>query len=93
MVHLYNDLNTTGGKARPEDDVPLREEVVPIHDIAIYLEQGLGVERARLQPSGKELPVVREGGRLKVVVPRLEIHQVVELEAGKKLLQEVEKPN
>jgi hypothetical protein len=93
VVHLYNDLNTTGGKARPEEDVPLREEVIPIYDIAIYLAEDLRVERVRLQPSGKELPVVREGGRLKVVVPRLEIHQVVELEAGKKLFQEVEKPN
>jgi len=71
----------------------LREEVIPIHDIAISLAEDLGVERARLQPSGKDLPILREAGRRKVIVPKLEMHQIVELEAGKKLFQEVEKPN
>ena len=34
VVHLFNDLNTTAHHALPNDDVPLREEIVPIHDIA-----------------------------------------------------------
>jgi len=84
VVHLYNDLNTTGGKARPEEDVPLREEVIPIHDIAISVAEELGLTRARLQPSGKDLPIFPESGRRKVIVPRLEIHQIVELESGKR---------
>ena len=35
IVHLYSDLNTTAFHALPNDDVPLREEVVPIHDIRV----------------------------------------------------------
>ena len=35
IVHLFNDLNTTAFHALPDDDVPLREEVVPIHDIRV----------------------------------------------------------
>jgi hypothetical protein len=35
IVHLYNDLNTTAFHALPGDDVPLREEVVPIHGIQV----------------------------------------------------------
>ena len=30
VVHLFSDLNTTAFHALPGDDVPLREEVVPI---------------------------------------------------------------
>jgi len=33
IVHLCSDLNTTAFHALPGDDVPLREEVVPIHGI------------------------------------------------------------
>ena len=35
IVHLYNDLNSNGLHAQPVDDVPLREETVPIHDIGV----------------------------------------------------------
>ena len=35
VVHLFSDLNTTAFHALPVDDVPLREEVVPIHDIKV----------------------------------------------------------
>src|SRR6202020_2121418 len=35
IVHLFNDLNTTAQHAKPDEDVPLREEVVPIHDIRV----------------------------------------------------------
>ncbi len=35
VLHLFNDLNTTAFHALPDEDVPLREEVVPIHDIRV----------------------------------------------------------
>lgn len=84
MVHLFNDLNTTGGKGLPEDDVPLREEVVPIFNLGISVGAELGVEKARLQPSGEALPVLKESGRVKVVVPKLDIHQLIELDLRRK---------
>jgi hypothetical protein len=43
VVHLFNDVNTTGGHAMPADDVPLREEVLPIADIRIRFARKAGV--------------------------------------------------
>src|SRR5690606_34519908 len=35
VVHLYNDVNTTAFHGLPSDDVPLREEVLPIHNLVV----------------------------------------------------------
>ena len=43
IVHLFSDLNTTRHHALPDDDVPLREEVVPIHDIRVTFAPGYRV--------------------------------------------------
>ena len=42
VVHLFSDLNTTAHHALPGDDVPLREEVVPIHDIQVTFARATG---------------------------------------------------
>jgi hypothetical protein len=76
IVHLYNDINTTANRARPEDDIPLREETVPIHDIRVSF-RGYHLGSIRLQPEGKELPAVREGDSVTVTVPKLEVHSMV----------------
>lgn len=55
IVHLYNDLNSTGHHARPEDDIPLREETVPIHDIQVRFT-GYNIKRVHLEPEGRALP-------------------------------------
>ena len=41
IVHLYSDLNTTAFHALPNDDVPLREEIVPIHDMKVTFGPGI----------------------------------------------------
>jgi hypothetical protein len=49
IVHLYNDVNTTANHARPDDDIPLREETLPIHDIRVsFRDYKLG--RTHLEP-------------------------------------------
>jgi hypothetical protein len=73
VVHLFNDLNTTAHHALPVDDVPLREETVPVRDIAVTFGPGYRVRRVHLEPGGKDLEVT--GGR--VVVPRLDVHAMV----------------
>ena len=51
IVHLFNDANSTAHHALPVDDVPLREETVPIHDI---VDGWIGkFERSRLQALGE----------------------------------------
>ncbi|HUG19734.1 MAG TPA: ThuA domain-containing protein [Planctomycetaceae bacterium] len=80
IVHLFNDLNTTAHHALPNDDVPLREETVPIHDIKIEIDSRYSVSRITQQPDGKELPLTQSADGVSVVVPKLEIHTMVVVE-------------
>ena len=77
VVHLYNDLNSTGGHAKPEEDVPLREEVVPIHDITVRFAAVYHVTGVHLEPEGRALPMRRTRNGIEVVVPALAIHSMV----------------
>ena len=63
IVHLYSDLNTTAFHALPNDDVPLREEVVPIHDIRVTFAPGYRFGRVHLEPEGQDLKVVADARR------------------------------
>ena len=77
VVHLFNDINTTGGHALPADDVPLREEVLPIADIQLTFQPDYRLKSVTLQPDGKRLEVTRTPSGNMVTVPRLEIHTMV----------------
>ncbi len=77
VVHLFSDLNTTAHHAKPEDDVPLREEVVPIHNIRIAFGPQYKFTRIRLEPEGLDLkPEITPEGAT-VTVPRLDVHTLV----------------
>ena len=84
IVHLFSDLNTTAFHALPNDDVPLREEVVPIRDIRVTFSGAYRFRSIRLEPEGKELRIEKTAGGTSVVVPRLDVHSMVvgELEDG-----------
>lgn len=77
IVHLYNDLNTTAFHGLPNDDVPLREETVPVHNIRITFAPGYRLGRVHLEPEGQELKVNFELEGARVVVPQLNIHSMV----------------
>ena len=78
LVHLYNDVNTSAFHALAQDDVPLREETLPIHDITLRL-RGYCVESATQQPEGRLLDIVDDDTMARVTVPRLDIHSVIVL--------------
>jgi hypothetical protein len=82
ILHLFSDLNTAAHHALPTDDVPLREEVVPIHDIRVTFDPRYRVHRIHLEPEGRDLEVQTTARGTGVTVPRLEVHAmlVVELE-------------
>lgn len=80
VVHLFNDLNTTAHHAFPNDDVPLREETVPIRDIRIDIDSRYQVGRIVQQPEGRELPVSRMPDGVSVIVPQLDIHTLIVIE-------------
>lgn len=76
VVHLYNDVNTTAFHALPNDDVPLREETIPIHDIAVTF-RGYRLGRIHLEPGGTTLEPRRDGETVTVRVPMLTLHSMV----------------
>jgi hypothetical protein len=81
VIHLYNDVNTTAGHGHPAEEVPLREEVLPIHDIEIILK-GYAVKRVHLEPGGKELEAKKAGDANTFTVPKLAVHAMAVAELG-----------
>ena len=76
VVHLFNGLNTTANHGLPAADVPLREEVVPVHGIEVRCRAD--VPRTFLcEPGGRAVKVRREKGETVVEVPPLEIHSLL----------------
>jgi hypothetical protein len=80
IVHLFNDLNTTAHHALPIDDVPLREETVPIYDIQISIDTKYSAARVLQQPEGIELPMTKTADGATVTIPKLDIHTMMVLE-------------
>jgi hypothetical protein len=74
IVHLFSDLNTTAFHALPAEDVPLREEVVPIHDIRVSFSPRYKLRQVHLEPDGKDLEVHRSSQGTSIVVPCLKVH-------------------
>lgn len=77
VIHLFNDLVTTAFHALPADDVPLREEVLPIHDLRLRIDQRYRVRSVELQPDGRSLPLDSVDSAVQVTVPRLDEHVLV----------------
>jgi hypothetical protein len=83
IVHLFNNVNTTGGHAFPNDDVPLREETIPIHTIKVVFRNGTAIKSVKLQPEGTVLETTQTPDGLAVTVPRLDVHAMVVAELGR----------
>lgn len=77
IVHLFSDLNTTAHHALPVDDVPLREEVVPIHGIQVTFGRDYRISRIRLEPNGIDLPLTPSPAGTTITVPRLDVHTLI----------------
>ena len=76
VVHLLNEINSTGGRAWPSGNPPMREEVVPIHNIRVVIRDP-NLQRATLQPEGLLLPLQRNAQGTTVTVPELKLHSMV----------------
>jgi hypothetical protein len=76
LVHLYNNVNTTAFHGLPNDDVPLREETIPIHDVRVRF-RGYPIREIRQQPEDRPLELSRDGDVIQVTVPRLDIHSIL----------------
>jgi hypothetical protein len=74
VVQLFN-INTTAGHGLPSAEVPLREEVLPIHDIRVVFAHR--PRSAHQEPGGKPLKVVRGTSGWVATVPRLDLHTII----------------
>jgi len=83
VLQLLNDLNTTAFHALNLDDIPLREETVPIHDLVVKLAPRYSVQQARLQPGGFPLQVETTFDGTRIEIPRVDLHAIVEIELSK----------
>jgi hypothetical protein len=77
IVHLFNNVNTTGGHAFPNDDVPLREESLPIHNLRVTFRAGTKLKSVRLQPEDLPLEMTSTTSGISVIVPQLDVHSMV----------------
>ena len=60
--------------------VEVIEDIIPLHDIALTLRVEQPVKRVYLAPQMEEIPLMREGDKVCVYVPRVECHQMVVFE-------------
>ena len=80
-MHLFNGINTSSDHGAQENDVPLREEVVPVAGIKVAFRDFKPV-RVHLEPEGVELTMRQEGDLTVVDVPPLAVHSMVVGELG-----------
>ncbi len=84
LVHLVNYQSAPGRLNLDVESslaLPLVEDVLPVHDLVVHAAVRPGqVRSARLRPAGEALPVEPAGDRVRIRVPRIHIHDIVELE-------------
>jgi hypothetical protein len=78
VIHLYNNLNTTGGHGLPAAEVPLREETVPVSGICITF-QGEAPRSCRCEPEGIAVPLRRDQASATAIaeLPPLSLHAML----------------
>ena len=62
--------------------VEVIEDPVPLHDVRVLVRLDRSLKSVRLVPENRQLELHREGGVFSFVVPRVFIHQMIELNYG-----------
>ena len=73
VMHFFNAVNTTGGHGLPAAEVPLREEVLPIHGIEVTFHRDVPA-RFACEPGGRAIERRQEGDTTVVRLPPLEVY-------------------
>ncbi len=73
VLHFFNGVNTTANHGLPASDVPLREEVIPIHGIEVVFH-GAAPRKLVCQPGGRAVQARRRGKDTVAQLPPLEVH-------------------
>jgi type 1 glutamine amidotransferase len=76
VVHLFNGVNTAANHGLPAQEVPLREEVIPVHGIRVTIRKDAPA-RFRCEPGARPVEVQKDGDAVTVTCPSLDIHMVL----------------
>ena len=76
VVHLFNEVDTAAHHGKPGEDVPLREETIPIHGLRVRFA-GPAPARLHVEPGGIAVDGRREGDSVVVDLPPLERHAML----------------
>jgi len=80
VIHFFNDVNTTAFHGMPADDVPLREESLPIAGAKLRL-YGYSVKQVRQEPAGTVLQTLAfANNAIEIVVPTFDVHVMIVVE-------------
>ena len=83
VLHLlYTPLSKRGADAvggRHCRPIEVIEDVVPLFDVSCDVAVGETVKSVKLVPSGEDLEFTREGDRVRFELPKLVMHQMVEI--------------
>lgn len=81
LVHLVNYQTAPGRMHAPVNELPIAREVLPVVDLRLETLFGAAeIRAARMQPGNRELSVEMSDGRAVVPIPRVDIHDIVELQ-------------
>jgi hypothetical protein len=75
VVHLLHYI-----PERRSQDIDVIEDVIPLYDVKVSIRVGKKVGRVACVPGGDALHFEQKGDRVEFVVPRIEGHQMVELD-------------
>jgi hypothetical protein len=73
VIHFLNNVHTTAGHGHPAQDVPLREESIPIAGMRVTFRSEAPA-RFHVEPGGVTPRVTRNGDITTVELPPLDIH-------------------
>jgi hypothetical protein len=76
VIHFFNNVNTTAALGNPANEVPLREESLPIHGIRVTLT-GPVPNRFHLEPTGTPLQATHTNHETTIELPALDIHSML----------------
>jgi hypothetical protein len=76
ILHFFNGINTTANHGLPSAEVPLREEIVPIHGIEVTFHRG-APKTFLCEPGQKAVESRRVGEKTIVALPPLDTHFVL----------------
>ncbi len=76
VIHFFNNVNTTAALGNPANEVPLREESIPVHGLRISFS-GKTPSRVHLEPGGILPKATSANGEIVIDLPPLDVHYML----------------